>query len=323
MVDLITLILPHHSAATAERLPVLEMLLSRGEPVVCSDGHWSNHHLDPAQSGRGVELPFAPYCCLADGGMPGVDYWLCASPAHLVADQDKVYLAAHGESLAISGDEAAQLATEFNELFHEDGWQLYALSPSRWYLRLPQPMQLRTTPPQQALSFDIRPLLPQGEQAMALHAALAEIEMLFHGSIVNSRRRERGLPLVNGLWLWGGGLLPQQTRLRWHSLQGGAPWLKGLALHAGQSWSEVAGTADSILKLAGEHLVVFDDAQHTLAALEMKWFAPLLQALQQGRLQRLELHLTSARMLYRIERRHLRRWWRRRQPWIRYTSTAK
>lgn len=310
MAELITLILPHGAAAAPGRLPALETLLARAETS-------ADEQLPTADSHT---CPVAAYACLGEGGEPGDAYWLCAEPAHLVADQDQVYLAAYGQSLDISAAEAASLSAEFNALFGSDGWQLHVLTPEHWYLRLPQADTIRTTPAAQALGCAIGPLLPQGSGATQWHAALTEIEMLFHASAVNTRRREQGMPVISGVWLWGGGSLPERTALRWDTLHGDTAWLHGMARHGQKPWQVLAATATPLIESTGRHLAVFDTARHPLADLEQHWFAPLLQALKSGRLQQLELQLNISATTYRVSRGQLRRWWRRRQPWAHYAG---
>lgn len=318
MADLISIILPHGAEAAAETLPALETLLSRGERLAGDAYPWIEHR--HAQTGS-AEFPVAPYSYLGEGGDPDNHYWLCAEPVHLIADQDQVYLAAYGESLHISIDEAAALRDAFNALYGSDGWLLHTPSPHRWYLRLPQPANIVTTLPARALGCAIRPLLPHGAEAMQWHAVLTEIEMLFHSSAVNAWRREQGMPVISGIWLWGGGVLPAHTPLRWDAVQCEAPWLRGMAMHAGRKWASVDTSASHVLDQTASHLMVFEPERHPLLALERLWFSPLLQALKAGKLQQLELHLATTNTTYCVTRRHLRRWWQRRQPWAYHVAS--
>ncbi|WP_145987905.1 hypothetical protein [Sulfurivermis fontis] len=256
-----------------------------------------------------AESPFGPLCALGDGLDVGTGYWLCAEPVHLSADQATVYLTARAESLAITAAEAAALAAEFNALFHADGWQLFAPHPTRWYLRLPQSLQLRTTPPDSAEGRDIWPLRPQGQDGLRLQAALNEIQMLFHASAVNARRRDHGQPTVNSLWLWGGAELPALD-VPWAQVQGDDCLLRGIAAQAGIPHA-AAGDAAGWLQGRGDGLVLM---REELPSLEQHWFAPLLMALRRGELAGLDIHFAATACHYRLDRRSVRRWWRRRHP---------
>lgn len=310
----LTLLLPHHPASTQQRLPALETLLARGDRHCDQVVGWRQRLFQlcgivPAPQ---RDLPLGPLCALGDGVAAHAGYWLCAEPVHLVADQDKVYLAARADTLAITAEEAAALAAEFNALYRDDGWQLYVPVPTRWYLRLPQAWQLHAAPPDDALGCDVHPLLPQGGDGLRLVAALNEIQMLFHGNVVNAQRNHAGLPTINSLWLWGGASMPEIT-VPWQHMQGDDCLLRGLAARAG---IPCATAAETVHWTQGEGSgVVLLDAHHDdPTPLEQAWFAPLLDAMRHGQLQQLDLHLTQTPCSFSVQPRMTRRWWRRRRP---------
>lgn len=310
----LTLLLSHPPTSAQQRLPALETLLARADRR-CAQSvstqqrllHLAN--LAPAES----ESPLGPLCALGDGLDAGKGYWLCAEPVHLTADQDTVYLAARAAALAITAEEAAALTAEFNALFRADGWQLFAPHPMRWYLHLPQSLHLRTTPPDGAEGGDVWASRPQGHDALRLQAALNEIQMLFHASAVNARRRDRGQPTINSLWLWGGAELPAVS-VPWQQVQGDHSLLRGIAAQAGIPHAAVGDVA-GWLQGSGDGLVLL---QEELPLLEQHWFAPLLAALRRGELAGLDIHLTATACHYRLDRRSVRRWWRRRHQLAAY-----
>lgn len=310
----LTLLLPHDPASVQQRLPVLETLLARGDRRCDQVIGWQQRLLQLCgiASAPQRDLPLGPLCALGDGVASHDGYWLCAEPVHLVADQDKVYLAACADTLAVTAEEAATLAAEFNALYRDDGWQLYVPVPTRWYLRLPQAWQLHAAPPQEALGCDVHPLLPQGRDGLRLVAALNEIQMLFHGNVVNAQRSHAGLPTINSLWLWGGAVMPEVS-VPWQRMQGDNCLLRGLAARAGMPCATSADTV-SWMQGAGSGVVVFDGYQDDLTQLEQIWFAPLLDALRRGQLQQLDFHLTETSCSFHLQPRTARRWWRRRRP---------
>lgn len=307
----VTLFLSHAPTSMPQRLPALETMLARGDRHCTQTASLQQRLLQLAglTSTEDQELPLGPLCALGDGLAAGEGYWLCAEPVHLVADQDKVYLAARAATLAIAETEAAALIAEFNTLYRDDGWQLFAPQPTRWYLRLPQSLQVCTAPPDGAVGCDVWLSRPQGRDGLRLQAALNEIQMLFHASAVNVRRRDSGLPTVNSLWLWGGAELPAVT-VPWRLVQGDDCLLRGIAACASirsggvrDAGALLRETGDSLILLAGE-----------AAQLEADWFAPLLAAVRRGELDALEIHLDNCACSYRLDRRAARRWWRRRRP---------
>jgi len=310
----LTLLLSHRPASARQRLPALETLLARADRRCAQSVSTQQRLLQLANpSPAEAESPFGPLCALGDGLDAGAGYWLCAEPVHLTADQTTVYLAARAAALAITAAEAAALAAEFNALFRGDGWQLFAPHPTRWYLRLPQSLHLRTTPPDGAEGCDIWPLRPLGQDGLRLQAALNEIQMLFHASAVNAQRRDHGQPSINSLWLWGGAELPA-LNVPWQQVQGDDCLLRGIAAQAGIPHA-AAGDAAGWLQGSGAGLVLL---QEELPFLEQHWFAPLLVALRRGELAGLDIHLSATACHYRLDRRSARRWWRRRHPLAAY-----
>jgi hypothetical protein len=151
--------------------------------------------------------------------------------------------------------------------------------------------------------------------------------MLFHSHPVNQAREAAGRPPINGLWPWGGGRLPMRLATPEAGFYATDTLSRGLARQAGLSVQPLPADATDWLDARGDEidsLIVQEslrgpvadadpfDWQARLGSLERDWFAPLLTALRQGRLRWLELQAGDGRIL-RIDRRGLRRFWRRPQ----------
>ena len=76
--------------------------------------------------------------------------------------------------------------------------------------------------------------LPSGNDAAATLNLVSEIEMALHEQPVNAERLARGLPPVNSLWLWGGGVAPEKSSEPMPPLFGDEPTLLGY-------WESVSG----------------------------------------------------------------------------------
>jgi hypothetical protein len=152
--------------------------------------------------------------------------------------------------------------------------------------------------------------------------------MLLHDHPVNRVRAERGAPAVNSLWLWGAGALPAAARGPWQSVTAEEPIALGLARLAGMRQRPLPRSADEWLARApgdGKHLLVLDALRAACAlgeaevfregllALESRWFAPLLEALRDGRLGMVTLRVPDGAQALSFEtiRGDLRRFWRR------------
>ncbi|BAN69478.1 hypothetical protein [endosymbiont of unidentified scaly snail isolate Monju] len=193
-------------AGEAPRLPALETLLARGER-----GPGGGSIAEVAFALFGVDADpaaTAALCHAADaGGVEASRVLLHAHPVHLVPDQDRL-LALDFHDHSLSAEETAAFVEAFNRHFVEDGLELLAPHPDRWYLAVEQEPRARFHPLADILGRNIDHFLPEGEQARYWRALLNEVQMLFHGLPVNAEREARGLWPVNGLWFSGAGRLP-------------------------------------------------------------------------------------------------------------------
>lgn len=233
-----------------------------------------------------------------DGG-----YWLRADPVFLRADRSRLILFGP-EVLAITAEEAADLAASINDHYAAEGWQLRVAAPDRWYLRLPRAPVLATTPLRDVIGRHIDPFLPGGDDARHWHGLLNELQMLLHAHPVNERRAGQGRPAINSLWLWGGGTLPTGLRpldawccsddMEWNSLAAAA----GLSLQPQDrqplDWLPEAlgsGPGLAVLESLSRALQTSDFTawNAALQRLEAEWFGPLLELRRSGVLHRLHL----------------------------------
>ena len=271
------------------------------------------------------DLPVAALTALVDFNEAPRGFVLRADPVHLQADRDRIVMFGNRQ-LNVTQAEADQLAEAFNRLFGEDGLYLEAPTPQRWYLRMEHPPAITTTPLAAVIGEDIHPRLPQGAEALYWHKLLNEAQMLFHGSGVNQQRQMRGLPVINSVWFWGGGALPERTMAGWQGVWSNELLAPALARHFGIPHGGAFGAAEDLLEQGGEgdHLVVLDGALeavqlHDIGAwrqfvegVSSEWLAPLLGAIKQGDVARLDLVCPQAGR-YSIDAKQLRRWWRRRR----------
>ena len=151
-------------------------------------------------------------------------------------------------------------------------------------------------------------------------------QMALYQHPVNTAREARGAPVVNSLWLWGAGKLPAAATGPWQSVSAEDPVALGLARLAGMRHRSPGTGAEEWLAHApeeGRHLVLledlrgaralgdFDAFQQRLAALEARWFAPLLAALKSGRIGMATVHVPDAGLSFETVRGDLPRFWRR------------
>ncbi|MDQ1314889.1 MAG: hypothetical protein QG662_998 [Pseudomonadota bacterium] len=209
------LVIPHlfptarllETAAHDLRLPALKTVLTRGARQACTTDGVEAYLCERLGIERQQDWPIAPITLEADGGHAESAYWLRADPVHLSVMRDRIVLA-DSATLDLGQSEADALTTSIHAHFGA-AFSPRPVRPQRWYLRLPEPPQLATTPLSCAAGRDIDPLLPRGRDAQRFRALMNELQMLLHDHPVNQAREARGALPVNSLWLWGGGLLPK------------------------------------------------------------------------------------------------------------------
>ena len=280
------------------------------------------------------ELPVASVTHLADAGITDQGWWVRADPVHLYPDLHQVLLF-DARSLAISTATAQSLVAEFNKVFSADGLLLEAPHPQRWYLRFAEDPGLRTEPLLAAIGQDINSLLPRGQAARRWHGLLTEMQMLLHNSRANVAREAEGQVPINGIWIWGGGRLPQDARSPSDEVYATDPLTRGLSRLAGVTVSSVPNNINDWYNAAenkGKGLVVLEttlfdgpdkDSQawyEHVNALEQHWFAPGMALLKSKALQTLYLYPCNG-WIYIFTASKLRRFWRRTQPLLQYLSS--
>lgn len=218
------LIIPH-LFDFAEQLPLPPELrrLRRGERQQHA-GSWIEAWL--CQLCGLDQQPVAALTAMADGLGPGS--WLRADPVHLQLGQNAVSVQT-GEALQLHEQEAQQLADCLRPLLHEDGLELHLGSAERWYLRVPADLQAQFLPLPAAIGQPLPAQTIHGAQAGAWKRRVAELQMSLHQHPVNEEREQRGLPPINGLWLWGEGQLPRTLPAPAAQLWGDHPLLSALA----------------------------------------------------------------------------------------------
>ncbi len=162
----------------------------------------------------------------------------------------------------LSEAEAEDLLAAANELCADAQCELQRVG-DEWFMRSAQPWSLRP-PPLTAMAGAPLPL-PAMSSADTLRWSRLHnaIQMRWHAHPVNEARETRGLPIVNGLWLHGGGTWKPLTHMPWPRVHSNRPELRGAAHAAGAH----AGTSDTTPD--GDALLVWDDALR--ASLNADW----------------------------------------------------
>ena len=249
------------------------------------------------------QLPAAAYSYLGDFGSPPGGFVLRADPVHLRADTRGLVLFDAG-GFPFGEQESAALSGSVHEFFLQDGWHLTAASPRHWYLSADISQSVQTTPLSRVRGQFISAFLPTGVDAGAWLQRLNEVQMLMYSHPVNQARAARGEPLVNSLWLWGGGELQAGIRSPFNRVYSGSALLKGLCAAGSIDCAAVPAHADDVLtdgRTPASILIHLDGCSAAAAyqdlgqwntaidACERNWFEPLLKALLRRRIHSLQL----------------------------------
>lgn len=274
-------------------------------------------------SGLAAPLPAAALRRLALREHPEEADWLCLDPVRLNF-QERSLVVDDPQNLRLTTEEAAALAVALAPTFAELG-ALEVLAPTRWNLRLSAAAPAFQPLPQ-AAGRAAAPL-PLDAAYAPWRQALNEAQMVLHAHPVNQARQAAGQPVVNSLWPWGGGRLPQPRAATTHdALWSNDPVARGIARLLqidGTTLPDAFGSAP-----ARRPLAIFDALEQParsgdaiawrdeLARFEAGWLVPALAALSGGRLGALRLiapgELAAAEL--QVGRRDIWKFWRKPRP---------
>lgn len=290
---------PHAQAAFASlHTPALARLLGRGRPTTLGSSALSQRLARLYGLAPDSDPPLAALGLLADGIDPGESQWWFAEPVHLQLMLDHLRLEG-GSALNLDATEAEELVAALNQHFAGE-ISILAPVPMRWYARFNTPLTATCTPLDAAMGHTVTPLMPGGPDGARLRRAMNEAQMLLHAHPLNQAREARGLPPVNSLWFWGGG-----RRAAIHSppvaLHADNASARALAFAAGSAFTSLPARFSEIDGNEVEHWIVLDRLhslacngrteawRETLQEMEAAWFAPTLEALTRGQLDRIKM----------------------------------
>lgn len=306
---------------TGLRLPYLEKLLARSRHVVLPPTTLENRLCE----GFGVQN-VAPLRALADGLAAAAGYWLCADPVELQLQSSQVMLQ---PDVACSDVEAQALCATLNAHFSGEGLCFFAPHPQRWYVHAQSMGECVMTPLRVAAWRDVKALLPQGVDARRWQRLSNEMQMLLHQHPVNTVRQQHGKPVINSLWLWGGGCAAA-PRPEYDAVGNNDALATTFARASGVAVLEDLHT---LLANGHERGLWVDDGlweawqradlhayRAQLEKFENKIAVPVWRALSAGRLRALTLEVPTEEADHRFEMTRAGCWklWRRHRPLAAY-----
>lgn len=323
-------------------LPAVATLLGRGSVIVSRAATSVTKHDDFARAlpheawlarrfgmtaalQSGGSPPIAAGLWRALGGTPDAGHWFILQPVHLHVARDHLVLT-DPRQLSLSEADARALFVAAQSAFNEAGLALHYGSADYWFMRADRHRDLQTSTPDATCGRNIDIWMPQGDSARAWRKLQNEVQMAWYGHPVNEAREERRAHPVNSLWLWGGAEVPTDpasaSAPALDTLLGFSGWLAGFA-EPGRTADPQPVAEAALAKAAPNSILMLDTLiEPALASdwgrwlecwhdLETRWFAPLLAALSDGRLDRLSLLLSDGNRLREcaVTRHSLRKFW--------------
>ena len=271
---------------------------------------------------QGGSLPVAPAAMAAHGLDAGQGRWFVLQPAHLHVARDHLVLTDRRQ-LALDEHESRALFDTAQALLADIGVPLLYGDHHTWFLRADDWRDLQTSTMDAACGHNIDIWMPKGADERAWRKLQNEIQMEWHAHPVNEARAARDAKPVNSVWLWGGGEPGADAPASAYSHAWGLDGWPG-ALAASVPFHSLQADADGVIGAAPlRGLLMIDtlsapalagdwslwlDAWH---ALEADWLAPLLAALQGGKLDSLTVVLGDGTRLLDLSasRASLRKFW--------------
>ena len=152
-------------------------------------------------------------------------YYLYADPVYLSLQRDTFFLE---KKLTddFTKNEIKKLCDALNETFKDETRAFVLNDQEQLFLELKKEPHIKTTPIPHIKRQSIDLFMPQGDDAMAWHAFMNEIQMFLFDHPLNQDRVQRGLLSPNSIWFSGGGLLPQNIQNPYTTIFSNANFLK-------------------------------------------------------------------------------------------------
>lgn len=242
--------------------------------------------------------------------------WMAVDPVFVTPNRDHLVVMPP-QQLAITHAEATVLVAALNENFSVDGLHFEFQHPARWYVRVDDSFEVFATPLLQSVGRNVREVLPQGVDARRWTRLWNEIQMVMHGSAVNQVRERARQPMVNSVWAWGLGRLPEVKQGTFDVCVTDEPYVRGLAMLAqcrvlsqDTALREMRFGTRTLWVLEADHFQTLDpDACATQCG---RVVDGLVQQLKEKRVD--ELDFVVGDFTYRLSRAGIRKFWRRRRP---------
>lgn len=266
-----------------------------------------------------TDIPHAAVSLLGEGLDPGDACWIRVDPVHLAPDRDRLVLL-DARHLDIQADEAATLVNEINNHLDALSLKLVAPAPDRWYMQCADVPSFNTSNLHEVAGRHVEQFMPNGLDSAEWRRIMTELQMLLFQSGINQQRMSQGKLPINGVWFSGVGSRPAESACRIGQVFANDPFYAGLALLNRVPFKHLPVDLGNLSGKHTEEVVVLDnsllgpvwDGDETAWLDGLARFENGLKSLI-ANLQDAELMLYPlAGSSYRLNKKYMRRFWRRR-----------
>jgi hypothetical protein len=253
------------------------------EALVCNQ-----YGLKPAQD---QDYPIAAIAASADGLEVGDAFWLRADPVHLTMQRDSFSLS-EPLLIRVEPEHTENIVASLNQHFDAEGLTFFIGNSGAWYLRLNNAPQIKTSLPSIAIGKNSYHFMPQGNMSAKWRAYLNEAQMLLFSHPANAARELAGAPVINSLWLSGGGAMPLSIKPQ-HDVDlivANSPFYLGLAQWSDLTSQVMAPRLDDVIQSSAPRQHVHLQLTHE-QSLDDASFQVLLNALKTKKIKTLNLNL--------------------------------
>jgi hypothetical protein len=243
---------------------------------------------------------------------PGDGMWFVVNPTHIQIARTHLQMG-DTRALDLRETEARALFDSARPCFEDAGHLLAWGSSDTWFMRADDWTEIATASPDAAVNMNLTDWMPSGPQARAFRRLQNDVQVTWFTDPANAAREARGQLPINSFWPWGNASMATEHAQQLVAKAAGKPLVRPrVAAFEAPGW--LTALAERRLASLAELDTFLDDDAHWLLAcgnvaepgiaadwsgwlqqmqrLEAELFAPLLAALNAGRVKSLRLVLS-------------------------------
>ncbi len=196
-------------------------------------------------------------------------YYFYADPVYLSLQRDTFFLEKKLTN-DFTQDEIKNLYNTLNETFKDETRAFILNDQGQLFLELKKEPHIKTTSIANIKRQSIDLFMPQGNEAIAWHRFMNEIQMFLFDHPMSQDRVRREILSPNSIWFSGGGVLPQSIQSPYGVIFSNSEFLKKI-LSIGKNISPQSIDKFHQEYISEDVLIVFDDDKELGRILEDIW----------------------------------------------------